>query len=173
MNRLWRIRLLGVALVAALLPPLIFLRDVYRIPDYRGGDALISSSPDGMYKGMNLYVPQETPYVGIVSLAHAFSGFESRSVMAIANGHTGRMLAYVPINRNDLSTGEDGIWRCVDEKRGPCIHYRSSFWYSGIELPPNRWHRLVAWGAEKLRGLGESDFGEVEYRSSSVFTPDE
>lgn len=169
----WRKYLRRAVMIALLLPPLIFLRDVYRIPDYRGGTAYISTSPDGVFQGMNLYVPNDAPRESLRNLTLLFSGFHSRTVMAIADTQTGRMLAYVPIKRNDLSTGEGGIWRCVNETLGPCIHYRSSFWYSAIDLPPNRWHRLVAWGAEKLRGLGKPDFGEVEYRNSSVFTPDE
>ena len=169
----WRKRLVWAALVAVLLPPLVFLQHVYRIPDYRGGTAYIDTSPDGIYQGMDLFVPHETPYGGIVSLALAFSGFDSRVVMAVADAKTGKMLAYVPISENDLSNGEGGIWRCVNQQHGPCIHYRSSFWYSGIELPPSRWQRLVAWGAEKLRGLGEPDFGQVKHSRSTVFTPDE
>lgn len=138
-----------------------------------GGDALVSSSPDGVYQGMTLYVPQETPYGGVVSFALAFSGYRSRSVVAVADAETGKILAYVPIGENDFSNGGGGIWRCWDTKKGPCIRYKSSSRYSSLELPPNRWHRLVAWGAEKLRGLGEPNFGEVEFRNSSVFTPDE
>ena len=169
----WRKRLLWVALVAFSLPPLVFLQNVYRIPDYRGGNAYISTSPDGMYQGMDLVVPHETPYGGIVSFALAFSVHDSRVVMAVADGQTGKMLAYVPIREDDLSNGEGGIWRCLNLKEGPCIRYKSSFRYSSLELPPDRWHRLVAWGAEKLRGLGEPEFGKVEHRRSSVFTPDE
>lgn len=169
----WRKRLVWAALVAVLLPPLIFLRDVYRIPDYRGGNAYISTSPDAVYQGMDLVVPHETPYGGIVSFALAFSGYDSRVVMAVADAKTGKMLAYVPISENDLSNGDGGSWRCWDAKKGPCIRYKSSFRYSAIDLPPSRWHRLVAWGAEELRGLGEPDFGRVVDSRSVVFTPNE
>lgn len=168
----WRKRLLWAALVAVLLPPLIFLRDVYRIPDYRGGNAYISTSPDGVYQGVDLFVPHETPYGGIVSFANAFSGFDSRIVMAIADGHTGRMLAYIPVNRNEPSTGNGGTWECIDKTLGPCVYYRSSFVNSDIDLPPSRWHRLVSWGAYKLRGLGRAEFGKVEHSYSPAILAD-
>ena len=162
-----------VALVVFLLSPLIFLRDVYRIPDYRGGSAYIDTSPDGIYQGMDLVVPHETPYGGIVSFALAFSGYDSRVVMAVADAQTGKMLAYVPIREDNISTGRGGSWECWDRQKGSCVQYQSSFRDSSLNLPPSRWHRLVAWGAEKLRGLGEPDFGKVEHSRSVVFAPDE
>jgi hypothetical protein len=156
-----------------LLPPAKLLRDVYRIPDYRGGNAYVSTSPDGIYKGMNVYVPHEAPYDGAVSFALAFSGYDSGIVMAIADGHTARMLAYAPVDKDAFSTGLGGWWVCLDKQKGPCSLYQSSFRDTHIELPPSWWHRLVAWTAWKLRGLGGPDFGEVVERERFVFLPEQ
>lgn len=167
----WRKYLKRTVIIVLLLPPLIFLRDVYRIPDYRGGTAYISTSPDGIFQGMNLYVPHEAPRESLRNLTLLFSGFHSRTVMAIADAQTGRILAYAHIYRDDMSSGRGGAWDCIDIRKGPCVQYQSSFRDTTIELPPALWNRLVAWGAYALRGLGESDFAAVVERESSVFVP--
>lgn len=89
--------------------------------------------------------------------------------MAVADVQTGRILAYAHINRDDMSNSRGGAWDCIDIRKGPCIQYQSSFPDTKIELPPNPWRRLIAWGAYELRGLGELDFAKVVERESSVF----
>lgn len=169
----WRRRLCIAILLLVLAPVVKLLWDVYRIPDYRKGSAYVSTSPDGVYKGMDLFSPKSTAYGGLSGFLLSVSGYDSGMIMSIADGKTGQMLAYVPINTHDLSSGEGGMWECVDRKKGPCVYYISSFRYSYLELPPNRWHRLVAWSAFKLRGLSFSEISKIENRSSAVFYPNE
>lgn len=167
----WRKRLLWVALVAFLLPPLIFLRDVYRIPDYRGSNAYISTSPDGLYQGIEMFLPNDSQLGWKVVLAHIFSGYDPYLLISIADGQTGRILAFAHINHNDMSNGRGSTWDCIDIREGPCVLFQGSFRDTKLELPPSPWYRLVAWGAYTLRGLGEPDFGKIQYDKSTVFTP--
>lgn len=168
----WLHRLYILLALLILTPPAKLLWDVYRIPDYRGGNAYISTSPDGMYKGIDMIVAETTPYSGWSPFLMGVSGYNSRVIMGLADGKTGRMLAYVPINNNDLSSGRGGIWACENMK-SPCVRYQSSFRDSSLRLPPNRWHSLVAWAAFELRGLGEPEFDKVEHRRSTVGSPEE
>lgn len=149
----------------------LLFSDVYRIPDYRGGIAFIAASPDGVYLGMNLYVPDHAKSNPWTNLALMFSGYSPNSVVGIADPNKRRILAYVHIDRGDYSMGRGGTWVCVDHAKGPCVEYTSSFFSAQTNLPPSLWKRLVAWGAHELRGLGELDFNEIHNRESQVLPP--
>lgn len=146
-----------------LFPPVKLLWNVYSITDYRGGNAYVSSSPDGTYKGINMYAPESKTYYGLDAFLKEIVG-PPNTTLGLADAKTGQMLAYVPIDNDALSNGIGGIWKCVDEKKGPCVNFQSSFRDYSLDLPPSRWQMLVAWTASKLRGLGASDFGKVEER---------
>lgn len=167
----WQRRLKILLALLVLSPPSKLLWDVYRVPDYRGGNAYVSTSPDEIYKGIDIFTPESTAYDGWSPFLLEISDYKPGMIMGLVDAKTGQMLAYVPIHDKDLSTGDGGFWECTDREKGPCVQYRSSFWYSMVELPPNRWHRLVAWMAFKLRGLGASDFSKVEERRSDVSFP--
>lgn len=120
--------------------------DIYRIPDYNGGEAFVSISPDKRYKVSHVYPVGSTPSVylltdladhqvkAMVIKPHWWDGFQVRM-----------------------------RWDCNKQK----IHC-TAFYYDinreadDIVIPPTLWQQLHAWLTIKIKGLENPQLTEIE-----------
>jgi hypothetical protein len=136
-----------LALLAMIFAVLKMADAVWWIPDYRGGNAYVSCSPDGRYKALLVHTAENTADAGSAQII-----FERDHSVPVY---------IMRFPRDWYFTGRFS-WSCSNNANDHCAEYtefRLSYEHP-ITLPPTLWQRLHAWLTVKIRRLDNPDLTE-------------
>ncbi len=140
------------------------------MPNFRGSDITVAHSPDGIYKGLVIHLPNEW-----INRKRTFFDifFSSRRSTwgVLMDAETEEVKAFYSFDR-DWQTFGGGVWVC-DEPRSGC--YKRYFGYEedGASLPPSLWRQahaklvVIFWGFD----IAEMKSQQIYCHNQPVLSP--
>ncbi|WP_409524481.1 hypothetical protein [Nitrincola sp. MINF-07-Sa-05] len=140
-------------ILVLILPPLKMAIEVARTPSYDSGEAYVSYSHDGKYRGGVVYIAKQ----------HRTGWMSSSNTVYLLTDPSGKEIhAIFPMDKY-WQAGSGTIWRCGERRDEACTGVRDGFLFEA-QLPVSYWQRLHAWLTVRLKGLQDAEFAEVIVR---------